>query len=360
MRAPNNRSRGFRAPDFRAPDFWAGSTRAQRPTAGLLSGLLSPLGALFDLAGRLRRATTRPRAMPLPVICVGNLVAGGAGKTPVVLALLRALAGHDLSVHVLTRGYRGTAAGPLRVDPDLHDAVVVGDEALLLARHAPTWVSRDRPAGAEAALAAGAQLLILDDGFQNPTLAKDLSLLVVDGGFGFGNGRLIPAGPLRETVSRGLARADATVLLGPDATGPGAMGLAERLAAAGPLLRARLVPAGDQSRFAGRTLFAFAGIGRPEKFFDTLASLGAELAACRAFPDHHAYGVGEVDALLAEAARLKALPVTTEKDAVRLPESLREEVAVLPVEIAWQDEAALAALLRPLLAQASEPLGVDG
>ena len=154
MRAPNNRSRGFRAPDFRAPDFWAGSTRAQRPTAGLLSGLLSPLGALFDLAGRLRRATTRPRAMPLPVICVGNLVAGGAGKTPVVLALLRALAGHDLSVHVLTRGYRGTAAGPLRVDPDLHDAVVVGDEALLLARHAPTWVSRDRPAGAEAALRA--------------------------------------------------------------------------------------------------------------------------------------------------------------------------------------------------------------
>lgn len=350
MRAPDIRSRGFRAPDF-----WAGSTRAQRPTAGLLSGLLSPLGALFDLAGRLRRATTRPRAMPLPVICVGNLVAGGAGKTPVVLALLRALAGHDLSVHVLARGYRGTAVGPLRVDPDLHDAVVVGDEALLLARRAPTWVSRDRPAGAEAALAAGAQLLILDDGFQNPTLAKDLSLLAVDGGFGFGNGRPIPAGPLRETVSRGLARADATVLLGPDATG-----LAERLAAAGPLLRARLVPAGDQSRFAGRALFAFAGIGRPEKFFDTLASLGAELAACRAFPDHHAYGVGEVDALLAEAARLKALPVTTEKDAVRLPESLREEVAVLPVEIAWQDEAALAALLRPLLARASEPLGVDG
>ena len=345
----------MRAPSLRAPDFWAGSARAQRPTAGLLSGLLSPLAAVFDLAGRLRRATTRPRVLPIPVICVGNLVAGGAGKTPVVLALIRALAGHDLSIHVLTRGYGGTAAGPLRVDPDRHDAVVVGDEALLLARQAPTWVARDRPAGAQAAMAEGAQLLILDDGFQNPTLAKDLSLLVVDGGFGFGNGRLIPAGPLRETVSRGLARADATVLLGADATG-----LAERLSAAGPLLWARLASAGDQSGLAGRKVFAFAGIGRPEKFFDSLASVGAELAVCRAFPDHHGYSVGEVESLLAEAARLKALPITTEKDAVRLPESLRERVTVLPVEIVWQDEAALSALLAPLLARRSEPPEADG
>ena len=142
MRAPR-----FGAPKVRAPDFWAGSTRAQRPSAGLLSGLLSPLGAIFDLAGRLRRAVTRSQRLPVPVICVGNLVAGGAGKTPVVLALIRALAAHDLKVHVLTRGYGGTAAGPLRVDPNLHDAVVVGDEALLLARQAPTWVSRDRQIG---------------------------------------------------------------------------------------------------------------------------------------------------------------------------------------------------------------------
>jgi len=340
---------------MRAPDFWAGSARAQRPTAGLLSGLLSPLGTAFDLAGRLRRAMIRPRVLPIPTICVGNLVAGGAGKTPVVLALIRALAAHDLSVHILTRGYGGAAAGPLRVDPDWHDAVVVGDEALLLARQAPTWVSRDRPAGAEAALAEGAQLLILDDGFQNPTLAKDLSLLVVDGGFGFGNGRLIPAGPLRETIARGLARADATVLLGADATG-----LSDRLSAAGPVLRAGLVPAGDQDAFAGRKVFAFAGIGRPEKFFDSLAGLGAELAVCRAFPDHHPYTVTEVDGLLAEAARLKALPITTEKDAVRLPESLREQVAVLPVEIAWQDEAALAALLAPLLERRPEQPEADG
>jgi tetraacyldisaccharide 4'-kinase len=276
--------------------------------------------------------------VPVPVLCVGNLVAGGAGKTPVVLSLAARLGARGRAVHILSRGYGGSLAGPVRVDPARHSAAEVGDEPLLLAQAAPTWVARDRARGGRAAAEAGAALLLLDDGLQNPGIAKDLSLLVVDGGYGFGNGRVLPAGPLRESLAAGLARADAVVLMGDDRAGVGA------LLGAKPVLRARLV-AERAGQFAGRPVVAFAGIGRNAKFFDTLAGTGARLVARHGFPDHHRYRAAELDRLGAEAEAAGALLVTTAKDAARLAPAWRARVAVLHVAVAWQDEAMLDALL---------------
>jgi len=192
---------------MRAPDFWY-----EKP--GIAAGLLAPVGAALDAAGRLRRAVANPYHAPVPVICVGNLVAGGSGKTPVALSLAEILATRGAKVAIVMRGYGGKLAGPLRVDPEHHDAEAVGDEALLAGAQTMCWVARDRVAGVRAAVADGAEAIILDDGFQNPHVAKDLSLVVVDAASGFGNCRLIPAGPLRERVAAGLARADAVLLVG--------------------------------------------------------------------------------------------------------------------------------------------------
>ncbi len=319
---------------MRAPDFW--------PEDGALAALLAPLGAGYDLAGRLRRALVTSVAADIPVVCVGNLVAGGAGKTPVVLALVEALAARG-AVHCLSRGYGGSSPGPRRVDPARDSAAEVGDEALLLARSAPSWVARDRAAGARAAAAAGARVLVMDDGFQNPALAKDLSLVVVDGAYGFGNRRVMPAGPLRESPARGLARADAVVLLGRDERNLGAV-LGRRL----PVLGARLAPRPGGERLAARRVLAFAGLGRPEKFFATLAELGAELAETRAFPDHHPYSATELRDLRQRAQALGAILVTTEKDAVRLAPGQRDGIETLAVAVVWDDPAALQALLDKL------------
>ena len=318
---------------MKTPAFW------YRPP-GLASTLLAPLGALYGLAGRRRIAGTVPRKVGVPVVCVGNLVAGGAGKTPVGLALIAALQARGVVVHALTRGHGGREAGPLAVDPRRHTAADVGDEALLLAGAAPCWVARDRLAGAERAVAAGAGAIVMDDGFQNPALHKELSIIVADGAVGFGNGRLVPAGPLRERVADGLSRADALVVLGEDRHGVAV------LAGGLPVLEARLEPDPEAaSLLAGRDVLAFAGIGRPEKFFATLEALGARIAERVPFADHHPYRPAEVAALIDRAAGLGALPVTTAKDAVRLPPELRTKVAVLPVSVRWTDDSALAALL---------------
>ncbi|WP_376958393.1 tetraacyldisaccharide 4'-kinase [Azospirillum sp. A26] len=321
---------------MKTPAFW------YRPP-GLASTLLAPLGALYGLAGRRRIAGTVPREVGVPVVCVGNLVAGGAGKTPVGLSLIAALQARGVAVHALTRGHGGRAAGPLAVDPGRHTAADVGDEALLLAGAAPCWVARDRLAGAERAVAAGAGAIVMDDGFQNPALHKDLSLIVADGAVGFGNGRLVPAGPLRERVADGLARADALVILGEDHHGLAG------LAGGRPVLAARLEPDPEAAaRLVGRDVLAFAGIGRPEKFFATLEAFGARIAERVPFADHHPYRPAEVAALIDRAAALGALPVTTAKDAVRLPPEVRAKIAVLPVSVRWADESALAALLTPV------------
>ena len=308
------------------PDFWA--------EPGLLPTLLQPLAWGYAAAAAARHAWTHPWRAPVPVICVGNLVAGGAGKTPVALALARRLGAQGRAVHLVSRGYGGRLAGPLAVDRARHHAAEVGDEPLLLAEAAPCWVARDRVAGARAAIAAGARLLLLDDGLQNPSLAKDLSLVVVDGGYGFGNGRVLPAGPLRESLGAGLARADAVVLIGADRAG-----IAPQLAGK-RVLRARLV-AENAAEFAGREVVGFAGIGRPAKFFATLDAAGAKIVARHAFADHHPYGAEEMRRLLAEAEAARARLVTTAKDAVRLPPEWRGRVGVLEVAVVFDDPPAL-------------------
>lgn len=320
---------------MRAPEFWSG--RAQgRDAAPMLRALLTPLSWLYAGAGAARLAATTPTRVGPPVICIGNVSVGGVGKTPVVRAVRAALAARGVAAHALSRGHGGRLKGPVLVDPATHTAADVGDEPLLHARDGPAWIARDRVAGAQAAAAAGAQAIVLDDGFQNPTLAKDLAVLVVDAQDGFGNGAVLPAGPLREPVGAALARADAVILMG-----DGAAAQDPRLGAR-PVLRAAIAPAGPAP--AG-PLVAFAGIGRPEKFFDTLTALGADLADAVPFGDHHPYSEQDITFLTRLAADRGARLVTTEKDHVRLPAAARSAILTLPVTARFADEAALAALL---------------
>jgi len=320
------------------PEFW------QRD--GLLPTLLTPFGWVFGAAGTLRRRVVRPFAPGVPVICVGNLVLGGAGKTPIAIDLAERLSARGAHPHLLTRGYGGVLAGPVRVDPARHGARDVGDEPLLLARAAPTWVARERHRGAAAAVAAGARALVLDDGFQNPGLAHDLGILVVDGRIGFGNRRILPAGPLRESVRAGLARADAIVLMGEDERN-----LAPQLGG-GPLLRARLAPGAAAPPLRGREFVAFAGISDPDKFFSFLRAEGARLATTRRFPDHQPYDEAMLAPLIREAKQRHVRLITTEKDLVRVPQVLRGEITAFPVTVHWQDEAELSRLLSDVVERA--------
>ncbi len=322
---------------MRAPDFW------QRDGVG--PRLLEPIGWAIAGVGMMRRRLARPFIVPMPVVCVGNLTVGGSGKTPVVLALARWLTGRGTRIHCLTRGYGGALAGPLVVD-GRHDAHAVGDEAMLLAAAAPTVVARDRAAGARLAVEHGADIVVMDDGFQNPRLAKTLSLLVVDGAVGFGNGRLLPAGPLREPIDAGLARADAVVLVGADAAGVRA-----RIGTALPIIPARLTPHDAWDGLRGRRVVAFAGIGRPEKFFDMLAAHGITVVERLGFADHHRYDDADLQRLDAAATRAGAALVTTAKDAVRLPAAFRARITVLGVTLAWDDPTTPERLLAPLLTQ---------
>lgn len=312
----------------RQPGFWQSD--------GIVARLLSPLGAVTAAVTARRVARPGWRA-PVPVFCCGNVTVGGAGKTTLALNLGARLIASGRAVHFLLRGYSGTVHGPHRVSAG-DTAARVGDEALLLAAVAPTWVGTDRAASARAAIAAGAQLLIMDDGLQNPGLNRDLSLLVVDGDFGFGNGRVLPAGPLREPVARAVRRCQAAILIGPDRTGiAGSLGL--------PVLSARLQPCADIALWTGRRALAFAGIARPEKFFIMLAQAGVILAGTRPLPDHYRFKSRDLDQLLAEAECLGAAPLTTPKDAVRLPAAYRDQIGVVGVTLAWDNPAALDALV---------------
>ncbi len=320
---------------MQAPGFWSNPVKAP----GLRARVLTPLSWVW--AGVTARRLSRPGQRALvPVICIGNLGAGGAGKTPVACDLLQRLQAVGGMPHALSRGYGGSEVGPLRVDPQRHNAAQVGDEPLLLSAFGPAWISRDRLAGARAAAGAGATAVILDDGFQNPSLIKDLSLLVVDAAAGFGNGRVIPAGPLREPVSAGLARADLIVLLGKPVLRARFLAAWPKLAAL-PRVEGELRPLLTGMPWRGLRCLAFAGIGRPQKFFDTLAETGAEVIATRAFADHARYPRAMVQRLMAEAAKMGAQLVTTEKDAVRLPKDLRPEVLTLPVRLHLEDGATL-------------------
>lgn len=314
-----------------------------------MPALLSPLGALYA-AATARRVARGGRRLEVPVICVGNLSAGGTGKTPVVMALIERLAARGAAAQVVSRGHGGSLIGPVRVDPSRHSAGEVGDEPLLLAAFAPVWVSKDRGAGAEAAAADGAEVVLLDDGFQSADPARDLQLVVVDAEAGFGNGRVLPAGPLREPVAKGLARADLGVVIGPKAARSGFLASSDLGL---PVLEAELAPLPTGMDWDGVRVVAFAGIGRPAKFFATLRSLGAEVVDAVPLGDHQPLGPALLRRLSERATRLNARLVCTEKDAVRLPPELRGIAMTVPVRLAAPDWRLLDAALDRVLVDAA-------
>ena len=322
---------------MREPAFW-------QPPSSWLSRLLMPLAAIYgEIAGS--RMARQGVAVGIPVLCVGNYHVGGAGKTPTTLALVALLRELGETPVVLSRGYGGSLRGPVQVDLVRHVAAEVGDEPLMMARGVTVVISSDRVAGAALARSTGASVIVMDDGFQNPAVAKDASIIVIDGDRGLGNGRVLPAGPMRAPLDLQVARTDALVIVG---RGTAADGVAKQVVVKGaPVFRAQLRPAAESlAALQGRRVLAFAGIGDPGRFFRTLRSSGVDVVVEKPFPDHHPYADGDVAALFAEAQRESLTLVTTEKDMVKLRGlSGAESIVPFAVTLAFTEEAALRAFV---------------
>ena len=337
---------------MQAPKFWYRSRSWQ-------AFLLSPLGMVYAWATARRQKNARPTRVDIPVICIGNLNVGGTGKTPTTIAIAQMLISRGIAVHIVSRGYGGSLQAVTQVDPREHTADETGDEPLLMAAFAPTWVANERVAGARAAQNAGADVILLDDGFQDPSLIKDLSIIVVDATRGFGNGRCLPAGPLREPVHVGLKRANAVISIGePEAQSQFRERSADQLGRIAHIT-ASLKPIEMGMPWAEGRYLAFAGIGNPEKFFATLRGLGAPLVRTVALDDHQKLARPMIQRLMKEAQSMNAQLVTTEKDAARLPADLRSGILSLPVRLEFDDAHALETLLEPVLSmigdQANRP-----
>lgn len=330
---------------MKAPAFWFNSP--SKP--GFLPRVLHPLSILWRVMSDRRHRMGNHLQVSVPVVCVGNINVGGAGKTPTVIKLLSVFSELGFVAHVISKGYGGSVEGPLRVDEVDHTATDVGDEPLLIAAFGPCWVAKDRAAGAKAAIAAGAEVLILDDGMQNPDLIKDFTLMVVDAGVGFGNERLLPAGPLRQSVDDGLVVADMVLSIGPQAA---QRKFSEQFRAADdvPHVKGALEPLQMGMLWHDLRAFAFAGIGRPEKFFETLRDTGANVVATRSFGDHETLSATLLRRMESEAAQMGAQMVTTEKDAVRLPKDWRHKVITLPVRLEIEEQETLVAAMSALMA----------
>ncbi|WP_409432191.1 tetraacyldisaccharide 4'-kinase [Litorimonas sp. RW-G-Af-16] len=329
---------------MRPPEFW--NHRHGRDAAPMIRTLLKPLGWIYGLATAKRIKDTDSYDVGIPVICVGNATMGGTGKTPVASYLLQSFRRLGVEVHGLTRGYGGLEKGPVPVQPD-HTATQVGDEPLLLARYAPVWVAAGRDDGARAARSHGAAVIVMDDGHQNPQLQKTLSLLVVDAEVGFGNGCVFPAGPLREKLSASLERADAVILMKPSPEYEIDDHLREQLKGQ-VVIPAYLAP---KDAPPNGKLYAFAGIGRPNKFFDSLRRHGGNIVEEIPFADHYKYKDEDIENLFLLASEYEATLITTEKDYVRLPKGYRKGVHVWPVSVVFEDELTLRRLLHPIIAQ---------
>jgi tetraacyldisaccharide 4'-kinase len=322
----------------------------------VLASALAPLAKIYGHFAEKRFAQGEPYRSRLPVICIGNFTSGGGGKTPTAIAVAKLLAELGGRPAFLTRGYGGTTKGPEFVKKG-HGAEEVGDEPLLLAAVAPTIIAAERPAGAKAIEDSTASVIVMDDGFQNPSLAKDLSLVVVDAASGVGNGLVMPAGPLRAPLEAQMAQADALIVIG---DGGRATPLVETFAAEGkPVFKARIAPRQDRRWLSVLPVIGFAGIARPEKFFATLRNNGARLIDQRSYPDHYRYSERQARSLLKEARDYNAMLVTTEKDWVRLPDDDGSDAAELKhhsrpfaIDIEFEDVAKVKALLASALAKA--------
>lgn len=318
---------------LRTPSWWYSK-------ASLIPALLAPAALIWNAASRLRWVFVKPYRSRLPVICIGNFTVGGAGKTPAALAIAHIFSSAGERPVFLTRGYGGTVKGPHLVDPSHDTAQFVGDEPLLLSRMAPTIVAADRAEGARLAESQNASVIIMDDGFQNPGLAKSLSLIVVDSALGLGNEHVIPAGPLRASLGFQLAQADALILVGEGDASKRVHALAG--GALLPVLMAQISPDTDFAWLKDKPLIAFAGIGSPDKFFRTVEELGGKLVARMPYADHHPYTPQDARKLLDLAAHHNALLVTTEKDLIRIAgedelQKLNEASRALPVSLQFKD-----------------------
>lgn len=308
---------------MKTPHFWQHKTRR--------SNLLWPVSVLYETIYQLRQLFIAQTRLSVPVVCVGNITAGGSGKTPVALAVGKKLKERNIKAFYISRGYGGYVKGPLLVNPDKHLSVEVGDEPLLLARILPTVIGKDRLAAAQFAIKKGAQLLIFDDGFQNKRVFKNFSFLVIDGLIGFGNGRLLPAGPLRERLASALLRAHCVVMINPLPNSP-------TIPDDKPKLMARTKVTGIAEKLRKQKVVAFCGIAYPEKFQKTLTELGAQIVEFKAFADHEPYPLNKLMKLVETASAEKAYLVTTAKDWVRLPNVLRDKVVVVDIELAFSNE----------------------
>ncbi len=306
---------------MREPWFW----RSHSITAKTIAVGLRPFSALYDFGQRLRQHMTTPTPAPVPIICIGNATLGGVGKTPFSIALYELLQEDGAEVQFLTRGYGGTEPGPIKADPATHSAAQIGDEPLLLARKGTTWIARDRRIGAQAAAQDGADIIIMDDGFQNPTLQKTVSILLISADDPDGNGLVFPAGPLREPIGRAQSRADIIIYVGKDAKS--AQNAADNHSAH---FAAWLEP--DATPPPQRVM-AFSGIGQPDKFFDLLQHSGFDIAKTISFPNHHPFSTHNLSALETLAREHDAAMITTEKDYVRIPHDLKENILSFPVRM---------------------------
>jgi len=318
---------------MKTPSFWE--------SRNAISTMLAPFSILYDIVGTLKRAQIKPTAFPIPIVCIGNLTAGGAGKTPIALHIGKKLKERNVGAFYLSRGYGGKQDGPLLVNPKKHKARDVGDEPLLLAEVLPTVIAKDRVSGARYAITKGAKIIVMDDGFQNPSIVKSLSLLVIDGQRVFGNGLMIPAGPLREQPENGFRRAHAIVVLNRSTRVP-------PLPADRPVLYARSEPQFADS-LKGKKVIPFCGIAYPDKFFDSVISTGAQIVEKAAFGDHYQYSKMDIQKLLFKAYIADAMLITTAKDAVRLPAELRDCIAVLDMTVEFESPAMLDILIDYIL-----------
>lgn len=318
---------------MKPPEFW----KHEPKHAGVWPQVLQPLSKLWQWAGARRWKKGPHVKIGIPVICIGNVNLGGTGKTPTVIEVVTRLIAMGKNPHVVSKGYKGQLIGPVLVDPTAHSANDVGDEPLLLAAFAPTWVSKDRHIGARAARMAGADVVVLDDGLQNPALFKDLTILVVDAEMGFGNGCVMPSGPLRETVENAVAKSDLLLTIGPQGDAHDLFRNNWDAVQKLPHATATITPLQTGMDWDGMHALAFAGIGRPEKFFNTLKEMGVVLKATRSFDDHQTIPTSLLLRLEKEAWELGAQLVTTEKDAVRLPKEWQQKVLTVPVRLKIHD-----------------------
>ncbi len=312
------------------PSFWYAQ---EDDTSPLMAKLMWPVSKLYEGVCAGNRAITREESSPIPVICIGNLTMGGAGKTPTARAIMQLVADHGkfATPCFLMRGYGGAEKGPIEVSPSMHTTYDVGDEALMQAQYAPVIISSDRHKGAKLAQESGYDLIIMDDGFQNPRLKKDLSLVIVDGGFGFGNGNVFPAGPLREPVAKGLKRAQGVIVVNrTEGVDLSALGTAKQFDAS--IILSKKGKGSEKKKTV-----AFAGIARPEKFFDTLEANGYSLHAHHAFPDHHIYNRSQLEKIVSQAEKAGASVITTEKDWIRLSDQWKNKISYLKIEIQLDD-----------------------